>query len=498
MNSGHAMRLAVIGLDGMSWRVLLRYVKYGVLKAVEKLLVHSVKGLNICIPPYTPPSWISIFTGVKPTSHRILSFVKPSVFKNSISFRFVTSCDVKYPRLNEILAMNGLKGLVYNLYPSYPPSCMLLKNQVIIFDDLSPKEFIVPSKYSRYLQYFEKPKILYKIGYKIGEESKWLSLYEKYIERIVEGLLLLDSQLDLDFLITIFKAPDTIMHHLPYIAMGKYNDKVANIFAIIDEFIDEISKKYDVIVIVSDHGFEVYPFRVNVFGLLKMATTISTVERVKLSLLNTLLGSKLIGLLTYALLYCCPKLFVKLKNVAKSMVKSKEKSKAITATVRSLLNNIMVDPIDPNDSWILYSKDFCKLFQIYGVLKTYINHVLDYVEVVETLNWKALMVRPKEGEALVIDESLPKTLYFNFAWSSHSPIGIFIMYSKHYIPLNNHKLVIVENTDITPTILAHLNLPIGKHFEGKILKDLVCSSHIRIIDYMVRWKILKKLYSTGL
>jgi len=72
------------------------------------------------------------------------------------------------------------------------------------------------------------------------------------------------------------------------------------------------------------------------------------------------------------------------------------------------------------------------------------------------------------------------------------------MYSKHYIPLNNHKLVIVENTDITPTILAHLNLPIGKHFEGKILKDLVCSSHIRIIDYMVRWKILKKLYSTGL
>jgi len=284
------------------------------------------------------------------------------------------------------------------------------------------------------------------------------------------------------------------MHHLPYIAMGKYNDKVANIFAIIDEFIDEISKKYDVIVIVSDHGFEVYPFRVNVFGLFKMATTISTARRIKLSLLNTLLGSRPIGLLTYALLYCCPKQYVKLKNIVKNIVKSKKKSKTTTTVVRSLLNNIVTDPIDPNDSWILYPREISKFSEIYGVLRTYIDCVLDHVEVIKTFNWKALMIKPKGGETLVVDESLPETHYFNFAWSSHSPIGVFIMYSKRCIPQNGYKPIILENIDIMPSILAHLNLPIGKHFEGKILKDLICSPHIHVIDYIVRWKIAKKLY----
>ena len=61
-------KVCIIGLDGVNTKVL------------DLIIGSSTKGVKTTlistIPPYTPAAWTSIFTGVNPGMHGVISFLR--------------------------------------------------------------------------------------------------------------------------------------------------------------------------------------------------------------------------------------------------------------------------------------------------------------------------------------------------------------------------------------------------------------------------------------
>ena len=154
--------VAIIGIDGLSWSVLAKYLPY--LPSIRRLLSSSVRGSLLCEPPITPPSWTSIFTGVPPEKHKVLGFTKYVKRGLKLDHSLYTAADVKFPRISEILAFHDLSSVLVNCILSYPPSAWYNKKHVIVYDILSPREFIYPKRFSHYLKYFRYPTLASKAG----------------------------------------------------------------------------------------------------------------------------------------------------------------------------------------------------------------------------------------------------------------------------------------------------------------------------------------------
>src|SRR5918992_5039514 len=69
-------RIAVIGLDGATFRVLDPLMKAGAMPALASLRARGLEAtLRSTVPTYTPPAWVSMVTGVNPGRHGIFGFL---------------------------------------------------------------------------------------------------------------------------------------------------------------------------------------------------------------------------------------------------------------------------------------------------------------------------------------------------------------------------------------------------------------------------------------
>lgn len=465
------MSLALIGLDGLSWNIILNYyLKFRCFKRTLNIAKHGLKGINICIPPYTPPSWTSIFTGVNAKKHGIYSFKKVYVENGMLKTRFVTANDINYPRLNELLVMNGFEGMVVNQYFTYPVNSWYNRHQVVVFDDLSP-EFIYPDKYKKYLKFFIRPK-------HVRDRKTLLKKCYEYLFLKIEGIHKLENEVNPDFLIVIFKETDVIMHRLPYIITATLNEDVINIFTILDEFIDNVAKRYRYVSLVSDHGFGIYITRINVLGILSEYGLVSSSRDIISSLVMHILKYRAFGLATYALLISKKGLdiFYKLRSFLRSRMTQARTYKK---------KDFMLDDVDSDDAFIIFAKDDKTCNRIKLALISYVGSLFENIETIKDGTCKLLIV-PKAGLHYMNDYSLSKSTMVHFAAARHSPLGMFIIYGPN-IP---NTVKILRNTDITPTIMAILKIPLATHFDGKPALE---NSTITYLNYIKKWKVLKKI-----
>ncbi|HEX6540996.1 MAG TPA: alkaline phosphatase family protein, partial [Ktedonobacterales bacterium] len=69
------MRVLIFGVDGLSFRVLNPMMQAGHLPNFQALARDGVESvLESKFPPFTPPAWTSIVTGVKPAKHGVYDF----------------------------------------------------------------------------------------------------------------------------------------------------------------------------------------------------------------------------------------------------------------------------------------------------------------------------------------------------------------------------------------------------------------------------------------
>jgi hypothetical protein len=112
--SGCKPRVLVVGLDGVSWRLLDPLMEAGYTPTLEHLVRNGVRADLDCLSAtvvsgcFCPPVWQSIFTGQRASTHRIFSFANRSQERKA-----ATLWDVNY-------AFGGENSL-FSLHNTWPP-----------------------------------------------------------------------------------------------------------------------------------------------------------------------------------------------------------------------------------------------------------------------------------------------------------------------------------------------------------------------------------------
>ncbi len=113
-------RVCIIGWDGADWRILRPMLAAGYLPNLAALLTRARAGtLNSTLPPITAPAWITFLTGVNPGRHGLFAWQGP--LNTQLKRPFLNASHVRAPRLWDWLTQHGLRSLFLNVPMTYPP-----------------------------------------------------------------------------------------------------------------------------------------------------------------------------------------------------------------------------------------------------------------------------------------------------------------------------------------------------------------------------------------
>jgi predicted AlkP superfamily phosphohydrolase/phosphomutase len=267
-------RVLMLGLDGITYNVLDPAFAAGHMPRYKALLDRSASGvLESTVPPYTPPGWTSIFTGVNPGKHGIFGFTLGNVQQK----RGLVRLDrVQAPAIWNAANAQGARIGLFNIPMTYPAP---------VVDGWSVSGMLTPEGGGETPDDFTYPKELrdeivkaagsYEIDIEVDYDEDWKST--DIIERLSHNLALKRKALqhllaadgDLPILFAVLEAPDRLMHvHYKYIDPREehYNRPEAapireRAWAFFDEMDEMIGDLLDwaggdgYVVTMSDHGF---------------------------------------------------------------------------------------------------------------------------------------------------------------------------------------------------------------------------------------------------
>jgi predicted AlkP superfamily phosphohydrolase/phosphomutase len=122
-------RVLLIGLDGGTFTTLDPLIDGGIMPFLKEFLASGVRGeLLSVIPPLTPPGWASLVTGRTPGNHGVMDFFR---FESPDSryVRLVDSRDVKCETIWSIVSRQSRRATVLN-FPLMTPARPLAGNAV--------------------------------------------------------------------------------------------------------------------------------------------------------------------------------------------------------------------------------------------------------------------------------------------------------------------------------------------------------------------------------
>ncbi len=456
-------KVAVIGLDGLPWHILEKLFEWQVMPNLHELTRKSLTGnLRSTIPPESAPAWTSIATGVNPGKHGIFGFTRPT--ENYDDSVIMSSRDVKYLRVHEMVALQHLKTISINQLLTYP--IKRIPGSYVITDWLSPEIKCSPEI---------KPYSNEYRGPTLGKASPllrkdWDSEYTEVSSRVNTVNTLL-RKADWNLFWVVYSEPDHLLHRF-YDLVLKKDHKLLRLLSKIDETFAVVRDLAQLLIVVSDHGFRKFRYGVysNTFleqlGLARKAKkrTIRDIscqrqvaeQRVKFHLPEEL----------YRYLSAIPApIELVLLKVYKQLVKADIKA-SLTTHVDPKLSKAFVHGFG------IYVKNRDLLNYLATKLKgeSYIGGVWRREELysgrqVEAMPDLVIVPNYERGFALRGDVIAPKTVVRR-DFSTHHPDGIIIIYNKNQTStwVNNVKVY-----DIVPTILDFLELEIPKDTDGKVI-----------------------------
>jgi len=478
-----AKKVAVVGLDGVAWSVLRSLFDNDAMPFLHRITKNSARGiLKSTMPPTTPPAWTSIATGVNPGKHGVFDFVK---FTNTYNTRILTSYDVQYPRIHEMVALKGMRSICINLPFTFP--ILKIKNSMVISDWIGPKIYTYPKDLEEYAREYSS----YSTFGKFSPDALYREVVKrvKVINNIIENF-------DWNFFSVIFIEPDHILHRYG-IHLGKYRI-IREIFNEIDKTIEIFAKLSDLMVIVSDHGFSLYTHHININTFLERLGLIAktykretkgivdfkaagkrNVKHVRISpRLHKILSRKPIK----AIIKCSYKLFTGKDLKVEFPYPDPLKSKAFVPTKESfgiyVRDNSVVDLILDKLRRLECIKQVWKREEIYhGPYTNLAPHII---------------FAPDFDRGFIIGSTMICPMFISKHKSYyHHPDGIALFYGKD---VSAGWLGTVNTVDIVPTIMKYLNLPLPHDTDGAPVQNIKYPSDIaKHYNYLRHWRLIKQL-----
>ena len=267
----HQPQVLILGLDGATFDLIKPWVASGQLPTFKHLMDTGTQAsLESTIPPITPPAWTSFMTGMNPGKHGVFNFTEYHPTDHSI--RYANASNRKMPSIWKLLSSLGRSVGVFNVPMTYPPEEV---NGFCISGLDTPdkdSDFVYP----RWL----KQEIEHAVGelYLDPRHLGFMTTDDRR-DKILESLIRIENRrtqiaayllkkYPVDVMMLVYTATDTAQHffwnymdptHPSHDPSGaeKYRDAILKIYRTIDAdiatLLDAIPPECTVIVL-SDHG----------------------------------------------------------------------------------------------------------------------------------------------------------------------------------------------------------------------------------------------------
>jgi predicted AlkP superfamily phosphohydrolase/phosphomutase len=266
-------RVILLGLDGATFDLLKPWADQGILPHLAELLQHSTWGdLRSTVPPTTPTAWSACLTGKNPGKHGIFDFRQSPLVDPRRPL--INSQTIRGRKLWDLLGEHGKRVGFLNVPITYPP---VRVNGFMVSGLMTPGEevsFTHPQELKgRLLEHLPHYKVNLDIAqYDVDQVSDALAFLKElgdvFEQRRRAMFWLMDSE-PWDFYMPVFILPDRIQH-----LFWKYldpnnaeydSDKGRQLrepliacYRQMDDMLGELVRRLDkntTLFIMSDHGF---------------------------------------------------------------------------------------------------------------------------------------------------------------------------------------------------------------------------------------------------
>jgi len=251
-------RVAVIGLDGVPYRMIRDLTAQGVMPVMAGLLEDGYAcKMNSSMPPVSSVAWTTFMTGANPARHGIFGFVERR--RESYDIYFPNSKQVKSPTLWDILTRSEKKTVAVNIPQTYP-ACET--NGVIIsgFVAIDLEKAVYPHKLVGALRELD-----YRIDVDCQNADARKDEFFKdlfyTLKKRRETFLYLQDRVPWDLFIGVFTGTDRVQHYFwnDYEdTASPYHQTILDYYRAIDTVIGEMTEKMGgdtALMMLSDHGF---------------------------------------------------------------------------------------------------------------------------------------------------------------------------------------------------------------------------------------------------
>ncbi len=249
-------KTVIIGLDGVPFGMIKDFAETGVMPNTAELISQGIfKKMHSSIPEVSSVAWSSLITGKHPGQHGIFGFM--DLFPDSYKMRFPNFNDLKAPPFWD--QWEG-KSVIINVPSTYPVREM---NGVLIsgFVSIDFEKSVYPKSLIPQLS---------SLDYRLDVDSQkahssmdmFLADLDKTLNARIEAYRYLWETQNWQTFMLVFTGTDRLMHFL----WNAYEDKdhrhhnlFLEHFRKIDQTIGEINNRIsgdDLLIMLSDHGFE--------------------------------------------------------------------------------------------------------------------------------------------------------------------------------------------------------------------------------------------------
>ncbi len=258
-----AAPLLIVGWDGATWNLLAPMLEAGLLPNLAALIERGgAAPLASTMIPISSAAWVAAATGQTPGQTGVYSFFEPVLGTYDVSI--VSSRSNRATPLWRRTSAAGLRSIIFGMPLTYPPEDI---NGVMVAGMLAPFDG----------EYAHPPGLADRLRERgfVPDLGRWTQTENLSMERIEEQLALKETLLlemlkqeEWDLAWLVFKSLDVLSHST---FSNDVDGHVAHLVGLLDSTLGKLLAAVPPgtnVILMSDHGFRVYPKSMNVHAWL--------------------------------------------------------------------------------------------------------------------------------------------------------------------------------------------------------------------------------------